>query len=481
MNRARPYLAVTLGVTCVTAYFSAAYFHVDEYFQVLELVRFKLGEIGEPLPWEHVERLRPWLQPFLYYCVATALGVRDTFRLAFVARLVTGLANVGALALLLRTTLPWLGSEREQRFHVRVLTLLGFFPYLFVRTSSESASMAALTAGFAVLLAGATRDGARWTAPLPPRSAVLGGFLLGLAFELRFQTAFASLGIAAWLGVVARRRALLLLPGGLGAVVLGALADRWGYGAWELPAWTYFRANLLEGAAGMFGTDPPFSYLWLTPANVFLPVVVAVMIAVAVAWRRNLRHPLTAATLPFVVVHNLIAHKEERFLFPVAVLVVALVSLTTKPGRWLKPLAVYSTAMMALLAFVPLGWHTHVRFTRWVHEHLGDDFHAVALPEIDLNLPPFRPRVYDVEKADAAEIVRRLDAREARTWLIADRPILTTGTSLDERAVLVYSELPGYADPAWRARAMRWVDAYNAAARPPLRKVHYRSLYRLDR
>lgn len=510
----RRHLAVTLAVTCVTSWFSYAFFHTDEYFQVIELTRSKLGQVPPNLlPWEHAQHMRPWLQPFLYWLVARSLatlGVHDIFVLAFVFRLLTGLANVGALALFVRTTLPWMKTPEERRLHVRVATLLGFLPYLFVRTSSESGSMAALTAAFALLLEGArpAGDAGRpWAVPAlaRPRRSLLAGLLLGVAFEMRFQTAFIALGIVAWLWLMGRAgRALVpVVLGGALALAVGALADRWGYGVWTFPALTYFQANIVEGAAALFGSDPPFAYLWMLPANVFLPVVLAMIVLAVMAWLRCPRHPITWATMPFFVIHNLIAHKEERFLFPMAILSTALVTMAIGPsfapasgvgrrvtaiatwawkrrGAWPgKLLACASVVVMALLAFVPLGWHHHVRFERAVHDTVGDELHATALPEVDLSLPAFHPRVYDVDKADPDEIVRRIEAGTARTWLITNRSTLA-GTSLDGRATLVYSEVPFFRDPALMAKVVPLIDAYNARAPEPLRKLRYRSLYRLS-
>jgi len=506
---------VTLAATCVTAWFSYAYFHPDEYFQVIELVRSKLGHVDpQRLPWEYARQIRPWLQPFLYWLVARGLalaGVHDIFQTAFVFRLLTGLANVGALALFLRTTLPWMKTDDEARTHTRVVTMLGFLPYLFVRTSSESGAMAALTAGFALLLEGArpSEDGRGWSVPALTRTgrALVVGLLFGVAFEMRFQTAFIAIGLVVWAWIVGRaslRGLGVIVLGGVIALAIGALVDHWGYGVWTFPVWSYFRANLLEGAASTFGTDPPFAYFWMLPANIFLPLVLALLVLAVSAWLRCPRHPVTWATLPFFVVHNLIAHKEERFLFPIAVLSTMFVAMALGPsfgpGRfgqrvtarlalrgWAKrrgwpgrSLLGASFAGMVLLAFVPLGWHHHVRFARFVHETFGDELHATALPEIPLHLPPFHPRVYDVDRADPEEIARRIDEGTARPWLITDGPILRTGTILDERATLVYSELPGHRDPALTAKLMRLVDAYNARARPPLRKLRFRSLYRIE-
>lgn len=490
-------LGVTLIATVVTAWFSYGCFHIDEYFQVIELTRSKLAPLptaitADELTWEAASRMRPWLQPFLYWLIAkslAALGMEQLFSFAFAFRLATGLANVAALRVFVRTSLPWQGSVR---LHLRVLTLAGFLPYLFVRTSSETSSMAALTGATAILFAGATlRGGGSLPTLETPWRVALAGFLFGAAFELRFQTALVTLGVVAWLVVVAKaRRALLALAvGGLLAVALGAVVDRWGYGEWSLPAWTYLRANLLEGAAGFFGTDPPFAYLWMSPANLFFPVVVAFLAVVVLGWLRRPLHPLTWATAPFVLVHCLLAHKEERFLFPVTVLALGLVapaisgeaSWSPRLDRIAARLARariagrfvlgWSTAVMIVLALSTFGWNHNARFSHFILANLGEELHATALPEVDINRPVFHPRVWDVDKAPEAEIARRVAAGTARRYLVTERGSLA-GTGLEDRYRLLYTE-----QPSWMSQSV--IERYNAVARSPMRRLRYRALYEL--
>ena len=479
----RRHLAVTLLVTCVTAWFSIGYFAIDEYFQVLEPARFALGQSdGWTLPWEIREHLRPMLQPFLYFAIAKVLGLRDPFVLGFVARLVTGLACVGALTLYVRTTLPWFESDDEKRLHLRVAAFAGFLPYLFVRTSSETLSLAAVTAGFALLLAGTSPP--QWTITASARRLVLVGLLFGIAFEARYHTAFLTLAMLAWMRVIARaswRSLSFVVAGGIAALGLGALADRWGYGEWTFPAWLYFKANILEGAAGYFGSDPPFAFFWMLPANVFLPIVLVLLALALVAWWRERRHPLTWATLPFFLVHNLIGHKEERFVFPIALLATGLVTLALRSsprlwslrnGRSAKALAVVNLALMLLLAFYPLGWNHHVRFTRFVHDHVGDEFRAHALPDFELGLPAYHGRIYEIEKSDAPALAKRMDEGNAKEWLVTDLPVLPP--ELQGKATLVWTELPSFVDPSW-------VASYNARAKAPLRRLEYRTLWKIER
>lgn len=477
----RRHLTVALVVTCVTAWFSIGYFAIDEYFQVLEPARFALGETAEwTLPWEIRERLRPMMQPFIYYALARALGLRDPFVFGFACRLATGLMCIGALALYVRTTLSWFANDEERRLHLRVATLCGFLPYLFVRTSSETLSLAAVTAAFALLLEGAAPPS--WSLVARPRRLLLVGFLFGIAFEARYHTAFITLAMLAWMRVFARAswRALgTVALGGVVAVLVGALADRWGYGEWTFPAWRYFQANIVEGAAAYFGSDPPFAFFWILPANVFFPIVIVFLALAVIAWWRERRHPITWATLPFFLVHNLIGHKEERFVFPIALLATALVTLALRssPRLWAmsrgalaKAVAAMSCALMLFLALYPLGWNHHVRFTRFVHDHVGDEFRAHALPEFELGLPAYHGRVYDVEKSEAALIAKRVDEGTAREWLVTDLPVLPP--ELEGKATLVWTELPSFVDPSW-------VVSFNARAKAKLRRLEYRTLWKI--
>ncbi|HEX2761541.1 MAG TPA: hypothetical protein VHM27_13545, partial [Rhizomicrobium sp.] len=221
-------LLILTVVTIVTAWFSVTFYFPDEHYQVLEFMGHRLGITpASELPWEYEARIRPWFQPLLYFLIVSplrALGVQDMFTLVFGLRLLTGLFSVAALALFARAVLDTIEGEAQKRAFVRYLPFFGFLPYLFVRTSSETLSAAFFALGLAVAL---REKSARLLA--------LSGLLCGLAFEARYQTAMLGLGLFGWLAVIARVRVFGLLTfigGGAAALFIGALADRWGYGAW---------------------------------------------------------------------------------------------------------------------------------------------------------------------------------------------------------------------------------------------------------
>ena len=71
MDRAlRQSLLLLAAATLVTAWFSVTFYFPDEHYQVLEFVSYKLGvtRAGD-LPWEYSARIRPWLQPLLYFLI----------------------------------------------------------------------------------------------------------------------------------------------------------------------------------------------------------------------------------------------------------------------------------------------------------------------------------------------------------------------------------------------------------------------------
>ena len=65
------------------------------------------------------------------------------------------------------------------------------------------------------------------------------------------------------------------------------------------------------------------AYLYLRPAQLFCGFSLVLLAAMLAIWLRNPRHAVTWASLPFVLAHVVVAHKEARFLFPLAILATA--------------------------------------------------------------------------------------------------------------------------------------------------------------
>jgi len=481
-------LLLLTAVVVVTAWFSDLFYFPDEHYQVLEFMAFKLGITpASALPWEFAARIRPWMQPALYYGIAAPLrwlGVTDLFTISFILRLLTGLFSVAALAAFARALLPTISNEEARRFFVCYLPLFGFLPYLFVRTSSEIFSAAFIALALAAALCNRLASA---------------GLLCGLAFECRYQTALMGLGLFGWLTVVARARLPALaafVGGGLAALAIGALADRWGYGAWVFPPFDYFIVNIVQGvAAKTFGREPVFAYLYLLPATGFFAVTLILMAAMAAMWLRNPRHVVTWMTLPFVALHVAVAHKEARFLFPLAILATGFPVLGFAPelprwraafarvwawrGGWVARAATaMSLTFMAHLALYPFGVRPHMPMAKYLYE--SNPGTVASLSPVFLSYPMYHPANYRPRQVSAAEL-HILLSRGPVTFM-SETPTLPEG--IHARATLLYSEYPlarfglaqsgtdyirGYTDFAAKARFLK------------LLPLHWYTLYRLER
>jgi phosphatidylinositol glycan class B len=484
-------LVILTLVTVVTAWFSVLFYFPDEHYQILEFMSTRLG-ITQPadLPWEFSARIRPWLQPLIYFCIAKPLlwlGLHDLFTLTFILRLLTGLFSVAALAVFARAILDTIEGDAQKRAFVRYLPLFGFLPYLFVRTASETFAAAFFAVAMAVTLRGQGARRLAWA-----------GLLCGLAVESRYQAAFLALGLFAWLAVVARVRIAALaafIGGGLLALAIGTLADRWGYGAWVFPPLGYLQFNVLGGGAEhQFGREPFFAYLYLMPAQFFFAITLVLMAALAAMWFRNPRHPMTWVTLPFVLAHVFVAHKEARFLFPLAILATAFPVLGFSPllprGRafftrvwdWrhspaAKAITVLSVIFMAYLAVYPFGIRPHMPMAQYLYRH---DIGAVVSLDPPFQSYPLYRGAYRPEKIDASHLDALLDKGPVLVMAQTPAPLNIHGA----RATLLYSEFPlarfGYG--AAGAGYIRGWDAFSARhGWLKLLPLYWYTLYRVER
>ena len=128
-------------------------------------------------------------------------------------------------------------------------------------------------------------------------------------------------GVGLWYLYSTRQRLTLFMGLALGATLalgVGVIIDRWGYGTTTFPVYSYLYQNFVEGRAADFGTAPFFGYLYLPLASPMAPLALLLLVATLIAWVRRPRSVLTWASAPYVALLCIPAHKETRFLYPLA-------------------------------------------------------------------------------------------------------------------------------------------------------------------
>jgi len=288
--------------------------HPDEVYQFLEPAFFKVHGYGV-LAWEWRQGLRNWAAPLV---LAVVLRIGSWFGLTdpWVAR--------GLVAIPLWALQAWglvaavrLGRRRSGELGAWTTAFaIGCLPVFVVvagRTLGEALSVALLLVAAEGL---SRKERPRW-------DGLLGGAALGLAFVARYGSLPA---VAAGLACVAVRRRWSLLGWavvGLGGVLLGLGGLDWA--TWGRPwhsveAWFQFNVGS-GGAARMFGAEPAgyyWSFLWSQ-----LPKWVWPALVLGVWWLRpRVGVPGVMAVVMLAALVKTV-HKEERFLYPVLVLLIA--------------------------------------------------------------------------------------------------------------------------------------------------------------
>lgn len=470
-------------------HFSYDFYQFDEYYQITEFVSYKLGKTPvEALAWEYHAEMRPWLQPSIYYALARGmnlLGIENPFALAEGFRAVSGLCAWAAIVALMLSTRVFFDDDRRRRPAVIVLATLFILPYLAARTSSEAMSGNLFSLGLATIVLGSAaadgdERGVRRKAPAI--AALAAGILFGLAFECRYQIAFAVIGVAGWLlffSAESRWRTIaklaLLSCGVFLAVGAGTVADCWGYGHFVIAPWNYYKANIVLGIANRFGTSPAWWYLIGVNSGPMLALTLVWTIGMIAAWLRYPKHILTWATLAFCLAHSLVGHKEVRFLFPLAQAAALTFVLGIAPragqrhakllawlwqrrrSRW--ALALYASNFLALAAMGLTTRQPSLLLQKMIYERYPRNCYAYILGKdckslysnVGVDMYFYRPPGFQLDRLDGYDELSALTrVGPVKFLLITDRVQKAPEQDLvAPHAQLIYRSYP------------EWVENYN--------------------
>jgi phosphatidylinositol glycan class B len=342
-------LGIAAFTFLVTAYNSHGYFQADEHYQIIEPANAFLGYVSyDNLSWEIKSHIRPTLQVFVcagIFKLSNMQGWINPYFKTFLLRLITSILCFWALYKHINSYFKYILRKTPSWIDYALVYLLWFIPLLSVRFNSETWSGLFFLIGLSFLYN---------TKAFAKNSLIIGVFF-GLSFLFRFQMAIAIAGVGVWLLLLAKPSlsAVLKLSSGFTAVLLlGAFLDLLYYGEWEFTSYNYFVMNLIENDSGMFGTKPWYFYLQRSFGYAGFFVSLPLFLAFLYLLFTRLKNPLLWIIVPFILIHSLIPHKEERFLFPIAFFVpIAIIELNQFLWPFLKK---YKAAKVAHYGFAVL-------------------------------------------------------------------------------------------------------------------------------
>ena len=291
------------ALRCLCASLTVDVIHPDEHQQYLEQARRIVSGYGM-LFWEQDRGVR---HPLYSHLLAGPLALMESVGVADPLVQVAVLRSLVAVAVWAASAwFAWAWFVRGRR--VAALLWLAFagltpaFVYTHSHSLTETACQAPLLAALVLL----------------DRRPFAAGVLLGVAFGIRFQVGFVILPlyVLTWCDGLFSRAWLRFAAGGLTALaVLGGI-DKLAFGDWFHSPIQYVLANLVDGTAEACGVAPWHAYVtWATGGGRWDALALLAVLIVPGAVREWRATALFAA---FVVGHSLIAHKEGRFLLPVA-------------------------------------------------------------------------------------------------------------------------------------------------------------------
>lgn len=481
-------MAASLILHLVTAYFSVGYHSADEQFQILEFLSYKLGKAPvSVLAVEYGERMRPWLQPALYYAITRALqglGIQSPFTWALSFRLFAGfLGWLSTLGLALASQHWFAGPAhtKTRKWVILALMLIWYFPALHVRPSSESLGGSAFFIGVSLITI--------LLAKHPERSPIGNSLLwagvgacFGLSFESRFQMGIMIAGALAWLGwnrTLDWRRWSCLAVGFLVLFGVGRWVDHWGYGDWSFSPWNYYSYNLVRGEVSRYGRAPWWDVFRMAFTETWPFLGLFLAFVTILAWIRHPKHLLTWSTVPFFLVHELIAHKELRFFFPIAAAgpVFLVMGLTSFQSFSFPPLlkrlwsGIWSFLCVnngiALVALLFLPFARTVQFYEGVYRVTHGEklvLHTLGRDPYEVLGTPiffYRPEGLEVKRlSQASDLTQLLKDQKKSIWLFSPRFELEAEVSL----ALPTCELKFRTLPAWVKHVNwgNWLNRVNA-------------------
>ncbi len=309
----------------LASYNNLGFYNDDEHFQILEPVAYLLGfndiliNDYSDYYWEWVDdhRIRPWIQPNFYYFIIISLnyfGLNDPFIWVYSIRIFNSILGIFSILYLFNSLKNIFFKNNSIQIYF-IYFSFWFFPFLHIRTSSESLSITLFCIALAFLIKtfGTTNEkGSKL-------KIIFFGFILGLSIVVRPQMIFTIFPIFIW--VIFFRfyfdKILLVSIGLSSAIFFGLYVDYLNWGEFANIYYKIFQLQILEGRMSGFGSQPWWYYI-LTILKDLAPIFSLVFLVSLIYFiYKNPKNIFTWMILGTLIILSFFSHKETRFIFPI--------------------------------------------------------------------------------------------------------------------------------------------------------------------
>lgn len=354
---------ISLLSVLILTIFSVGFFHPDEQYYAVDFAAYKTGLLPYLRTWEFETELRPWALPLLFTPIMLIGKWLDLspFTHVFILRLISGLFAFISYVFFSNGLSKRFKSEVGYRYFLLFLHFTFFINFFAVRTNSENWATSFFLFGLSFLL---KQDS---------KNILKASILLGLSFLMRHQMGFLVLGVGLHLLIIEKLDLKKWVLNFVAPIILIFLIelgiDSWGYGHLSFSPYHYIYQNLILGKVNNFGTHP-ITFYFTRSIQKTGPFGIFFFSTFFYYLFKKRRDQLLWAVAPFILVHHLVGHKELRFLFPVAPLLLAMGFLWIDEKNWLMKASVQKFVKISFIlnglvlvfisfkpAYSPLGFY----------------------------------------------------------------------------------------------------------------------------
>ena len=320
------YIVIGLILHLISVYFSYGFYSDDEHFQILEPAAYLLGlndiaindKSGYYWEWQKHIRMRPWLQPYLYYHFINFLkflGVVDSFGWTLIIRLISSMFGYLSVVYLFFTVKNDF-FIKNTHFNFLIFFSFWFYPFLHSRTSSENLSLTLFIFSFCILYKQLQSNKFIINYYL----FFIASFLMGLGMVTKFNLVFTTIPFFLWMIVFKFNYSRIIIFGSsiLIALSFGLFIDYVNWGSFKNTYLQFYKYNIGEyGRLNDYGIDPWWFFITETIVQLAPLLSLLFVISIFLFWIKKPSNVITWITIITSVIISCFGHKEIRYIFPV--------------------------------------------------------------------------------------------------------------------------------------------------------------------
>ena len=449
------FILVSLFLHIVSVIFSIGFYSDDEHFQILEITAYLLDinkiaindRTGHYWEWESGTRIRPWLQPYLFYLLLDNIKYllsTNPFIWAFILRSLCSIIGFTSIIYLYFTFKDYF-FKKNYKFNTLLYFTFWFYPFLHSRTSSENLSLSLFIISICLLFKVIVKE-----KNFNFIKFVLGSLLMGFSMVFKFTTVFNAFPFFLWFIIYRYNFNKILIFSSLIVITLsfGLYVDYINWGSFKNTYYQFYIHNLSPGEMGRmkyFGIDPWYFYFFEIIKQLAPLLSLFFLFGLIYFWLKKFNNIFTWITLFSFIIYTYIGHKEIRYMFSIYIFAPFFIAFLFEKIsskfilKFFKSLVIISNLIFLLITLITPA-NNKVSTYKFIYENIDDEqkiFFTNENPYLINNMEPF----FYTHSLNKIMPINEKSVNEKSYWIVSNN-YKNISINLENGCELRYSTYP---------------------------------------